>query len=285
MGKLVLYMPDGSTREVSLSKERVTIGRRADNDLALPFPAVSATHAAIVTVLSDSFLEDLGSTNGTFVNGKSVTKHFLRDRDRLDIGRENLIYYVDDSALPDPLPAELLHHDHFSVAKPFETYRPDEMDAAIRDVSRSARGSRRDPRQVATEFDPPPEVVDPVERTTRFRAVVSNPAEDGSSTTDEPAVAQAIDTQDDDAPSLAIKVMTGPGAGREVPLAKAETSLGRVGVSVAMLKRVGDDVWLMPVEGTETPLHNGAPIPAQGAAVSPGDKIEVAGTELTLIRR
>jgi hypothetical protein len=152
-------------------------------------------------------------------------------------------------------------------------------------VSRSVRASRRDPRQVATEFDPPPEVVDPIERTTRFRAVVSNPAEDGSSTTDEPAVAQAIDTQDDDAPSLAIKVMTGPAAGREVPLAKAETSLGRIGVSVAMLKRVGDDVWLMPLEGTETPLHNGAPIPAQGSAISPGDKIEVAGTELTLVRR
>ena len=278
-------MPDGSTRELYLTKERVTIGRRVDNDLSLPFPAVSAAHAAIVTVLSDSFLEDLGSTNGTFVNGKSVTKHFLRDRDRLDIGRENLVYYADDAALPEPLPPELLHHDHFGVAKQLETYRPDEMEEAIREVSRSARASRRDPRQVATEFDPPPAVVDPVEQTTRFRAVVSNPAQDGSSTTDEPAVAQSIDTRDDDAPRLAIKVMTGPAAGREVSLAKAEMTFGRVGAAVALLKRVGDEVWLMPLEGPDAPLHNGAPIPAQGAVVSPGDKIVVAATELTLVRR
>ena len=72
MGKLVLYMPDGSTREILLTRERIRIGRRPDNDVPLPFPAVSAEHAAIVTVLSDSFLEDLGSTNGTFVNGAPI---------------------------------------------------------------------------------------------------------------------------------------------------------------------------------------------------------------------
>ena len=82
MSKLVLYMPDGSTRDIFLSRERIRIGRRPDNDIPLPFPAVSGEHAAIVTILADSFLEDLGSTNGTFVNGKSINKHFLRDRDR-----------------------------------------------------------------------------------------------------------------------------------------------------------------------------------------------------------
>jgi len=71
-----------------------------------------------------------------------------------------------------------------------------------------------------------------------------------------------------------------------VPLAKGGNVARPRGVSVADVESaVGDDVWLMPLEGTETPLHNGAPIPSQGAAVSPGDKIEVAGTELTLIRR
>jgi len=72
MGKLVLYLADGTTRDVPLEKERVTIGRRADNDVCLPFPAVSGEHAQIVTILADSFLEDLGSTNGTLVNGKPI---------------------------------------------------------------------------------------------------------------------------------------------------------------------------------------------------------------------
>ncbi len=71
MGKLVLFLADGTTMDVPLDSERITIGRRADNDVCLPYPAVSGEHAAVVTILADSFLEDLGSTNGTLVNGKA----------------------------------------------------------------------------------------------------------------------------------------------------------------------------------------------------------------------
>ena len=70
MSKLVLFMPDGTTLDVPLARERTTIGRRADNDICLPDLAVSGEHAVVVTILADSFLEDLGSTNGTLVNGQ-----------------------------------------------------------------------------------------------------------------------------------------------------------------------------------------------------------------------
>ena len=70
-----------------------------------------------------------------------------------------------------------------------------------------------------------------------------------------------------------------------MPLAKNEFSLGRIGVAVATLKRVGDEVWLIALEGTETPRHNGTPIATQGAPLVVGDKFEVAGTELTLIKQ
>jgi len=91
-------------QDVKLDRERVTIGRRPDNDLCLPQAVVSGEHAVVVTILNDSFLEDLGSTNGTLVNGKAITKHFLRDRDEIDIGREILVYLADDSArIPPPL--------------------------------------------------------------------------------------------------------------------------------------------------------------------------------------
>jgi hypothetical protein len=98
MAKLVLFLPDGTTRTIPLNKERIVIGRRADNDVCLPFPAVSGEHAAVVTILSDSFLEDLESTNGTLVNGASVQKHFLRDRDQIDIGRQKFVYLADEAA-------------------------------------------------------------------------------------------------------------------------------------------------------------------------------------------
>ena len=105
MGKLVLFLKDATPVEIPLVKERVTIGRRPDNDVCLPYPAVSGEHAAVVTILADSFLEDLGSTNGTLVNGRPVAKHFLRDRDQVDIGRQLIVYLADDGARAEPPPA------------------------------------------------------------------------------------------------------------------------------------------------------------------------------------
>ena len=96
MSKLVLNLEDGSTIDIPLDHERITIGRRADNDVCLPNLAVSGEHAAVVTILDDSFLEDLGSTNGTLVNGNPIVKHFLRDRDEIDVGRHKFVYYADD---------------------------------------------------------------------------------------------------------------------------------------------------------------------------------------------
>jgi hypothetical protein len=83
-------------RTSSSTANALTIGRRPDNDLCLPQAVVSGEHAVVVTILNDSFLEDLGSTNGTLVNGKAITKHFLprsrRDRYRPEI----LVYLADD---------------------------------------------------------------------------------------------------------------------------------------------------------------------------------------------
>ena len=97
MGKLVLFRPDGAAQDIALDRERITIGRRPDNDVCLAHPAVSGEHAAVVTILSDSFLEDLGSTNGTLVNGDPISKHFLCDGDEIEIGRQVLVYVVDES--------------------------------------------------------------------------------------------------------------------------------------------------------------------------------------------
>src|SRR5437763_5161662 len=97
MSKLVLFLADGTTLDIPLDRERITIGRRADNDVCLPNLAVSGEHAAVVTILADSFLEDLGSTNGTLVNGNPIVKHFLRDHDEIDIGRHKFVYCMDEN--------------------------------------------------------------------------------------------------------------------------------------------------------------------------------------------
>src|SRR5262245_15509126 len=97
--KLILSMDGLVLKEITLTKERTTIGRKPHNDIQIDNLAVSGEHAAIVTILADSFLEDLGSTNGTLVNGRPIAKHFLRDGDHIDVGRHVLVYCMDDNAV------------------------------------------------------------------------------------------------------------------------------------------------------------------------------------------
>jgi len=88
--KLILSLDGVVIKEYPLNKERMTIGRKAHNDIAIDNLAVSGEHAAIVTILHDSFLEDLDSTNGLEVNGKPTKKHFLQNNDVIEIGKYKL---------------------------------------------------------------------------------------------------------------------------------------------------------------------------------------------------
>ena len=95
MAKLILSLDGSVIREVPLDKERVTIGRKPQNDIQIENLAVSSEHACIVTILNDSFLEDLGSTNGTLVNGNPIKKHILQNNDVIEVGKYKLKYIAD----------------------------------------------------------------------------------------------------------------------------------------------------------------------------------------------
>src|SRR5260370_5940611 len=77
-------------KEIGLTKERTTMGRTRQNDIQIDNLAVSGEHAVIVTILQDSFLEDLGSTHGTVVNGQPLKKHFLQNNDIIELGKYKL---------------------------------------------------------------------------------------------------------------------------------------------------------------------------------------------------
>jgi pSer/pThr/pTyr-binding forkhead associated (FHA) protein len=95
MAKLILSMDGLVLKEVPLTKERTTIGRRPHNDIVIDNLAVSGEHAVIVTILNDSFLEDLGSTNGTMVNGQPIKNHFLQNNDMVELGKYKLKFIAD----------------------------------------------------------------------------------------------------------------------------------------------------------------------------------------------
>jgi len=95
MAKLILSMDGLVLKEIPLLKERMTIGRRASNDIQIDNLAISGEHAAVVTILNDSFLEDLNSTNGTLINGQPAKKHFLKNNDVIELGKYKLKYLAE----------------------------------------------------------------------------------------------------------------------------------------------------------------------------------------------
>ena len=95
MAKLILSMDGLVLKEIPLNKERLSIGRKPQNDIQIDNLAISGEHAVVVTILADSFLEDLNSTNGTLVNGQPIKKHFLRNNDVIELGKYKMKYMAD----------------------------------------------------------------------------------------------------------------------------------------------------------------------------------------------
>ena len=92
MAKLILSLDGLVLNEFSLVKERTSIGRKPHNDIQIDNLAVSGEHAVVVTIGNDCFLEDVGSTNGTLVNGAPVKKHLLRNNDVIELGKYKLTF-------------------------------------------------------------------------------------------------------------------------------------------------------------------------------------------------
>jgi len=90
--KVILKFNESILKEIEITQPEFTIGRRPDNDLVIDHAAVSGRHARIVQVQSVFFLEDVGSTNGTFVNDRRIDRRQLQDTDVVTIGKHRLIF-------------------------------------------------------------------------------------------------------------------------------------------------------------------------------------------------
>ncbi|HSQ80262.1 MAG TPA: FHA domain-containing protein [Casimicrobiaceae bacterium] len=283
MARLIAHLPDGTTRQFKLEPGRTTIGRRADNDVCLPFPAISAEHAAVVTIGADSFLEDLESTNGTLVNGERVSKHFLRDGDRIDIGRLELVYLAGDETKAESLSAHSSgeaqdraepESDAEAVAAELslDTRRVEESfgvtedaDAAPADELLAELMETQSPATAAVDIPPTLSVVPPP-----ANPPVTAPGSNGSKV----QFAEAL-----------VTILSGPNAGKTTPMTRAQFVFGRPGVTVAAIRRSGGNYRLVPLGGDALPTVNGDTIAREGIELSFGDTIDVAGVRLRFERR
>lgn len=192
MPKMIISLDGVVLREVQLTKDRVTLGRRPYNDIVIDHLAVSGEHALVQLLGSETFIEDLNSTNGTYINGKTVKKQLLKNGDVIEIGKYR-IQYVDEAG---------------------------------------AAGS--------------------------LSSVVSGAG--------------------------AIKVMSGPAAGREMALVKPVTTIGKPGVAVATITRTPEGFVVAHLDGASRPVLNGVLLGIVPMTLKNGDMIELAGTQMQFVQ-
>jgi pSer/pThr/pTyr-binding forkhead associated (FHA) protein len=250
MAKLILSMETTMLKEIPLIKERTTIGRKPHNDIQIDNLAISGEHAVVITILNDSFLEDLGSTNGTFVNGQSVKKHFLKNGDTIELGKYRLKYVSE-------LPQQTSNADFEKtmILRPGAAQKPAEPPAA--------------PVAAATPAAPAASAASP--------AMPAHLSTSPGMTPPPPAAAPAA------APALplgAIQILSGGNTGKEMELTKTLTTLGKPGVQVAVIARRPHGYFITHVEGASFPAVNGEMLSTQAHPLADHDVIELAGIKM-----
>lgn len=218
MPKMIVSIDGVVIKEVQLTKDRTTLGRRPYNDIVIDNLAVSGEHAVLQMSGSEVTLEDLNSTNGTYVNGKATKKQVLKNGDSVEVGKYKIKFVTDQAA------------DGFEKTM----------------MVKAGSG-------VSANSVSPPSVY---------------PSGYGAE----------VDTL-----HAAIKVMSGAAAGREVPLTKVVTTIGKPGVAVAAITRRQRGFVVHHVEGAGNPTLNGSPIGSDPVPLKNGDLIELAGTKMQFV--
>jgi pSer/pThr/pTyr-binding forkhead associated (FHA) protein len=260
MARLILSLDGQVMAEYNMNKERYTVGRLPDNDVRIDNPAVSGHHSLVINILNDSFLEDLNSTNGTYVNGKLIKKHALQHGDVVTVGHHQLRFVDTQSSDTEP--------DEFEKTM---VITPGSAVAAVAAKKAAAMAS------------PPPAPAPKVAASSGPTPVSSGappltrpmPPGGGTSATGEHS-AIAL-------PKAKLQVLSGAFAGRELELNKALTTLGRPGVQVAAITRRADGFFIVHVDSGKPgdyPSVNGTLIGEQARKLADNDVILLAGVKM-----
>lgn len=250
MSKIVLSMDGLVLKEFFLNKERMTIGRKPHNDIQIDNLAVSGDHAVIITMQDDAFIEDLGSTNGTLVNGQPISKHFLQDEDRIELGKYRL-KYVKELQMP-------AQHGEGGFEKTM-ILRPGSSQVLAK-AQLSTLGST---------LGSPSSSVPP----SMPKALVSEPLS--------PPQSNAQRVPESSVGEAALQVLSGRSAGRELNLTKMLTTVGKAGVQVAVITRRPRGYFITHVEGDSFPCVNGMRLDQQAHALADQDVIDIAGVKMS----
>jgi predicted component of type VI protein secretion system len=232
-----------------------------------------------MTILNDSFLEDLGSTNGTLVNGQPVKKHFLQSNDIVEIGKYKLKYVNEASAS-----MSQAEFEKTMVLRAPATGNKVETTAEIKALSDTQDNVAQAPKLSDTVINaqvaPPPAAAPKPAAPPAPAAAPAVSAMPGALGAPPPAPAAAPAVPAMPGALGTVQILSGPNAGKELPLLKPLTTLGKPGVQVAVIAKRPQGYFITHVEGANFPAVNGKMLDAQAHALHDHDIIELAGVKM-----
>lgn len=268
MPKLIISLDEKVVEEVPIEKDIITIGRRTDNDLCLDNLAISGYHSQISTVLDDCFLEDLESTNGTFVNSEIVKKHALKDGDIIDIGNHRIKY--------------VNHMASSSANSEFEK-------TLILSATSERKNSLKDEQDVQELEDQIDDLDDGADATSDDLELTRNNIErlmkakkQQEANAENDGGELQINSRLASAKIGRIQILNGKNSGKEISLDKSLTTVGKPDVAVVGITKRDEGYFIIHVDGNEkTPSKlNGEVVSGKAVAIEDHDIIDVAGIKL-----
>lgn len=243
MAKLFWLQPDNTIVEFPLSAEQNIVGRGGRSDIRIKHPGISAEHVLIRVVDSVATIEDLDSTNGTRVNGRTVKRHTLRHGDQIEIGRERLMYF-----------AELDSASRFAQPEPDTPYSEPgvQVKTIVTDANKPAAKSEEPSAAASTASAPEPSIAQTIGQP-RSRPVAF---------------------------SASVVVLSGANTGKRFPLDKDEVTLGKEGRQVIAIDRNAPDLWSLRLKDGATPPYINGDAIVEPRPLASGDVIELIGIKL-----
>ena len=235
MPTLVISIDGAVIKEVQLTKERTTLGRRPYNDIVIENLAVSGEHAVIILADGKVSIEDLRSTNGTYVNGRAIQKQPLLNGDLLDIGRYKISF----------------------------------LDTVIAEPNTPAAAIKKALAHISEEVD-------------SDYAKLATPSGFGEISSFASTIQGSLSALPER--HAMIRMLSGSLQGKEVPLFKVVTTLGKPGVAIASITQKPHGFVLTQLEGESESLKlNGQIVGPLSVPLLNGDTVELAGSTMRFV--
>ena len=310
MAKLFWLQPDSSIIEFPLKAEQNVIGRTSRCDVRIKHPGISAEHAVIRVLPGSATVEDLGSTNGTRVNGKKIELHTLRHGDQIGVGRERLMYFaeLDEAAkfmqpeLIEPFALPAAGGEKVNTGSAAQTVKPippvaiaesrvsTAIPAAWPSAASSAANSLLEPDLDPALLAALPTGASLVKSQTTAKAhfAVVNPAQPANAAANhvaaapQPAAAPANSAAAASGQQLSasVAVLTGVATGKRYPLNQPSVTLGKEGKQVVEFLHTSTTRWQIRQREGVTPAYINGDALVGTHDLAAGDVIELTGVRL-----